>query len=26
VQGLPNLSQEDKDKILWLNLEKLLAL
>jgi len=26
VQGLPNLSQDDKDKILWLNLEKLLAL
>jgi len=26
VQGLSNLSQEDKDKILWLNLERLLGL
>jgi len=26
VQGLPFLGQEDKDKILWLNLEKLLGL
>ncbi len=26
VQALPGLSQEDKDKILWLNLERLLGL
>jgi predicted TIM-barrel fold metal-dependent hydrolase len=25
VQGLPFLGQEDKDKILWLNLQKLLG-